>query len=226
MDAGIIRAFKAHYRRLYIRHVLERDEAGEQNIWHIDQLAAMRIAEEAWGIINASTIINCWRHSGILSPRDGDGKPLPAHTIPDAHSDNPAPVSVQKSIELLQEAINKLAGQRVGTASVMKATEMVDVDAEKTTERALTDNEIMEQARAELDPVLAENNVEDDDVEPVLPPVKALQAVKEHQRFALTQSGKEWDEAMRLLPQLTRSLQYSCQEILAQSTLNEFFACV
>lgn len=228
MDAGIIHAFKAHYRRLYIRHVLERDEAGEQNIWHIDQLAAMRIAEEAWGVINTSTIVNCWLHSGIISRRDSDGKPLPTNN-PEICPDT-TPIPIQKSIEMLQEAIDKLAARKIGTDNIMKATELVDIDAETVTEKAFTDVEIMEQARAELNPDLADNDIgnhdddDDDDDEPVLTAVKALQAVKELQRFALTQNAKEWDNAISLLPKLTRLLRRDHQDSLQQSTLDRFMS--
>uniref|UniRef100_A0AAV1T625 DDE-1 domain-containing protein n=1 Tax=Peronospora matthiolae TaxID=2874970 RepID=A0AAV1T625_9STRA len=42
MDAGIIAAFKRHYRRLHLQNALDRDERGETNLYKVDQLTAMR----------------------------------------------------------------------------------------------------------------------------------------------------------------------------------------
>ncbi|QRV94802.1 tigger transposable element-derived protein 6 [Ceratobasidium sp. AG-Ba] len=65
MDAGIIRTFKANYRRLLGLHALEHDANGVQNPYHVDQLDGMRLAQQAWDEVDAKTIQNCWRHTGI-----------------------------------------------------------------------------------------------------------------------------------------------------------------
>ena len=44
LDAGIIHAFKAHYRKLYIFRVLDNDEEGKEDIYKINQLQGMRLA--------------------------------------------------------------------------------------------------------------------------------------------------------------------------------------
>src|SRR5215471_18481671 len=64
MDAGIIRCFKAHYRKFYILHALDRDEDGENDIYHIDQLQGMKLALKAWACVSAKTVANCWKHAG------------------------------------------------------------------------------------------------------------------------------------------------------------------
>lgn len=63
MDAGVIRAFKAHYRHLYITRVLEHDIEGRDNIYFIDQLEGMHLAKEAWSFVTEHTIANCWKHA-------------------------------------------------------------------------------------------------------------------------------------------------------------------
>ncbi|KAJ6566334.1 hypothetical protein B0H19DRAFT_1257573 [Mycena capillaripes] len=35
-------------------------------IYRIDQLTAMRLADEAWGYVTQETIRNCWRKTGII----------------------------------------------------------------------------------------------------------------------------------------------------------------
>lgn len=66
LDAGVIRAFKAHYRRAFCLRALDADDAGEPDIWKINLLEAMHMARRAWEEITADTIRNCWRHTGIL----------------------------------------------------------------------------------------------------------------------------------------------------------------
>ena len=72
MDAGIIAAFKRHYRRLHLQNALDRDERGETNLYKVDQLTAMRWSLAAWSEISSATIANCFRHTGLM-----DGPALP-----------------------------------------------------------------------------------------------------------------------------------------------------
>ena len=58
-DAGIIRAFKMHYRRRFYRTLLEGYEIGIPNAEKINILDAMNLAISSWTIdIQASTIAN------------------------------------------------------------------------------------------------------------------------------------------------------------------------
>ena len=68
MDSGIIRSFKSHYRRLFTRLALSRDDKGIEDIYKINQLEAMEMAAAAWDAVSPTTIANCWRHTGILPP--------------------------------------------------------------------------------------------------------------------------------------------------------------
>lgn len=65
LDAGIIRCMKAHYRRNFCARAIDLDEAGEANIFAINQLEVMKMAQEAWNAVSAETIKNCWNHTGI-----------------------------------------------------------------------------------------------------------------------------------------------------------------
>jgi hypothetical protein len=65
-DAGIIRTFKAHYCCAFCICAIDLDEAGEKDIYEIDLLKVMLMANDAWKAMTPETIRNCWRHSGIL----------------------------------------------------------------------------------------------------------------------------------------------------------------
>ncbi|CAG8857579.1 23717_t:CDS:1, partial [Gigaspora margarita] len=66
MDAGIINAFKAHYKRLYICKVINDFDIGIEKPNKIDVLQAIWLVNEAWNTISEETVKNCWRYTGIL----------------------------------------------------------------------------------------------------------------------------------------------------------------
>ena len=67
-DAGIIRCFKAHHRSKFFSCAIDRYDTDipPARIYDINQLEAMRIADIAWCMVDATTIANCWRKAGIL----------------------------------------------------------------------------------------------------------------------------------------------------------------
>ena len=67
-DQGIIRCFKAHYCAKSIEHAVDCYECGTSpsQIYDIDQLDAMRLANKAWNEVDTTTIRNCWHKAGIL----------------------------------------------------------------------------------------------------------------------------------------------------------------
>lgn len=69
MDAGIIRAFKARYKHLYIHQVINDFDEGIEEPEKIDILQAIRLVKNAWDAISKETIKNCWRHTQILPSR-------------------------------------------------------------------------------------------------------------------------------------------------------------
>lgn len=56
LDAGIIRCFKAYYRREFCIRAIELDEAGETDIYKIDLLESMLMADMAWKAVTPETI--------------------------------------------------------------------------------------------------------------------------------------------------------------------------
>ena len=68
MDAGIIRCFKAHYRRYFMQWALDRydEDIPPAKIYDINQLEAMRLADLSWKDVSTQTVANCWIKAGIL----------------------------------------------------------------------------------------------------------------------------------------------------------------
>jgi len=64
-DAGIIRCFKALYRRNFCTRAIDLDEAGEHNIYKINLLEGMMMARAAWRDVSLMMIKHCWDHTQI-----------------------------------------------------------------------------------------------------------------------------------------------------------------
>jgi hypothetical protein len=64
LNASIIRCFKAHYCRTFCQRAIEMDDTGESDIYKIDLLEVMLMAQAAWAAMSADTIQNCWNHMG------------------------------------------------------------------------------------------------------------------------------------------------------------------
>ena len=88
-DAGIIHCFKGHYRSKFISRAIDRydSDVPPAQIYDINQLEAMRIADVAWQMLDATTISNCWRKAGILLetllkyPNVGPGPSMPISAL-------------------------------------------------------------------------------------------------------------------------------------------------
>lgn len=65
LDAGIIRCFKAHYRRQFCEEALKRDTIGEADIYSFNLLQTLHMARNAWDDVTPETIKNCWKHADI-----------------------------------------------------------------------------------------------------------------------------------------------------------------
>ena len=65
LDAGIIRCFKAHYRKGLCLCAIDRDDKGAEDIFDLNLLEGMKMAKEAWDAVSAETIKNCWKHTKI-----------------------------------------------------------------------------------------------------------------------------------------------------------------
>lgn len=70
MDAGIILAFKRRFRRYHMLYALDRHEAGRHDVFHVDQLQAMRWARHCWKQeLSEDVIRKCWAVTEIVTPK-------------------------------------------------------------------------------------------------------------------------------------------------------------
>ena len=67
LDAGIIKSFKAQYKRNYCRHILKLFEEGKDiNKEKVNIKEAIDYIADAWDNVTDKTIFNCWVKTGIL----------------------------------------------------------------------------------------------------------------------------------------------------------------
>jgi hypothetical protein len=64
---------------------------------------------------------------------------------------------------------------------------------------------------------------DNDDYKPLISASRAIQYVKELQRYVLTRQGKEWDQIAPLFPGILHSLCLDAQNDLQQVTLDSLF---
>ena len=82
LDGGIICAFKVHYRSLQVKcfiELIEKDQKPDLNLKEPVQFVAM-----AWRSVSATTIQNCWNHTGIMPTLDV-GSHAPSEPFDDEH---------------------------------------------------------------------------------------------------------------------------------------------
>ena len=68
MDAGIIAAFKCHYRRRHSQAAVNKADRGERNIYKVHVLQAMAWSRRAWASIESAKIRNCFNHTNLMGP--------------------------------------------------------------------------------------------------------------------------------------------------------------
>lgn len=153
MDAGIIKAFKAHYRKQLVQHYIERVEKNEEQSVNLRE--ALHMVKTAWDRVQVSTIVNCYRHVKIL----------PSPSTDDSDEDDDIPLSLlqyhrdEDDIPLIELQMKM---RELGNSS-MTAEEYVGVDEEEETGRHLNDDDIMLLVSREEIPEVAD---EEDDEEP------------------------------------------------------------
>ena len=74
LDAGIIKNFKAHYRKLIVKHALSKIDGSTltatQIAKSIDILTAIQWVKQAWDAVSADTIVNWFKHCGVQPTTD------------------------------------------------------------------------------------------------------------------------------------------------------------
>ena len=71
LDQGIIRTFKAYYRRYWLSYMVDQVEQDRNPLKTMNVLRAVQWAVAAWHEISPQTVMNCFTHSTIFGPREG-----------------------------------------------------------------------------------------------------------------------------------------------------------
>ncbi|KAI0996266.1 hypothetical protein K3495_g11913 [Podosphaera aphanis] len=66
LDQGIIRAFKASYRKRWLEFMLDEYERERNPLQTVNVLKAIRWSIQAWNSVTELTIKNCWSKTKIL----------------------------------------------------------------------------------------------------------------------------------------------------------------
>lgn len=66
LEVGIVAAFKRRYRKRQMVHALDRHEAGDADIYSVDELQAMRWCRAAWHDVPKSLVVRCWLNSHLF----------------------------------------------------------------------------------------------------------------------------------------------------------------
>jgi hypothetical protein len=113
MDQGIIWCFKAHYCAKYIQcavHSYDRGTTPSQ-IYDINQLEAMQLADLAWQEVDMTTIRHCWQKAGILPTMDPSQSMLAPPTVPISsllHAPSPNQDPIAAIVDELRFALDDL----------------------------------------------------------------------------------------------------------------------
>ena len=80
LDAGIIKNFKSHYRKLIVKHTLSKISGSTltatQIAKSIDILTAIRWVKQAWDAVIPDTVANCFKHCGVQPRPDETTDPF------------------------------------------------------------------------------------------------------------------------------------------------------
>ena len=156
-DQGIIRCFKAHYRARFIQRAVDRYDEGisPAQIYDINQLQAMCLADLAWRDVDTTTIRNCWRKAGILPETNSSSPIQPSVPISSLLQNMPPQTEAERQVET---ALNDL----VATGALQKTNRM-DIKALLNPEgksHILTETSDEEIYQAVMEAIEARANIE------------------------------------------------------------------
>ncbi|KIM36654.1 hypothetical protein M413DRAFT_424331 [Hebeloma cylindrosporum] len=174
-DQGIIRCFKAHYRARFIQRAVDRYDEGipPAQIYEINQLQAMRLADLAWREVDTTTIRNCWRKAGILPETDSSSSQAIQPSIP-VSSLLQSPSSQTNPVAQAERQVEAALDDLVATGALQRTNRM-DIEALLNPEgesHVLTETSDREIYQAVMDAIEARENIDitgGDDIEDGIP---------------------------------------------------------
>jgi hypothetical protein len=80
LDQGIIRTFKAYYRRKWVEYLLDEYDLQHNPLKTINILKVIRWSISAWNLVKVTTIQNCWTRSKLLEFHNEESNELGQET--------------------------------------------------------------------------------------------------------------------------------------------------
>ncbi|CDO68935.1 hypothetical protein BN946_scf185000.g78 [Trametes cinnabarina] len=231
-DQGIIQCFKAHYRAKYIERAIDRYDAGTtpSEIYDIDILTAMRLADAAWREVDTTTIRHCWRRAGIL-PESPPAIPSPAIPVTSLLNQ---PEDDRDPVHEAEAAVAKALDSLVRTGALQRSNQM-DLDSllnpaiEKVAFNGDTaEEEIFEAMQEATERAQDEEEDEEDEDEPmeVLPTQReALAAAAVLTRFSMAQNSPAARKLEEALRSFTRQVRSEAMRAMVNSSITDYFHC-
>ena len=142
MDAGIINAFKAHYRRYLVRFHIDAIDAGRAP--KVEVSDAIRWKKLSWDEVTSSTIVNCWHHTGILPVQPELIDCSEGETSSSASAAETTSVVTQSKPALYRDFGNLFERLSIPQELLMTPAEYMEIDNELPTSKLLTDEEIIQ----------------------------------------------------------------------------------
>lgn len=220
LDQGIIRTWKAYYRRFWLSFIIEQLDQGENPFASIHLLQAFRWCQESWEqCVTTATIENCWLKARILAP---EARPMTERrhrkwekALQDNNTSEPDVYA-----ELIKY-MKSLEEKRV-IKKALTIEQLLNPEHEKV-QNSVDDEELLDSI---IDANQEADNEDEDNEVIETPPVdvgKALNAVKTLREWVLQQPEEE-GEFMQGLNALASRLQKARLDGLSQVTLDRYFS--
>lgn len=236
-DQGIIRCFKAHYRSKYIQRSVDRYEEGitPSDIYSINQLEAMRLADAAWDEVDVTTIRHCWIKAGILPTTELDNSPIwPRILILSLINDTSvSPDPIQQAEIQVEKALDVLVSTgALQSTNRMNLEALLNSDLEQTRITIVSDEEIyeavMESRKAEELSSLNDGhdglaNNSDELVLPCPNRCEVLQAASTLTRYTNTLDSPSARKIESLLSALKHQMQLEFSQNSVDALITDYF---
>lgn len=224
MDAGIISSFKAHYRSQFAHRALERHDRGvtPSEIYNINQLEGMRLAEQAWNRVTAKTIQNCFIKAGTVVrsdsvPAQSSSSVLASLDIDDGQRETEQ--EIQRELDSLEER------GLLHKKNRLTVDELVNSPAEAINGYAdISDAELFSAVTEARQLDLEERDSNDDpEIQPRPRRQDVLRAAEVIRSYTEDMNGQLAREVEVLIGKLSRELRLEEQQALKPTFIDSFF---
>lgn len=206
LDQGIIRSFKAEYRKALVQKLISAIEDGEK-LPSITVLDAMRMVDYAWSCVTEKTIKNCFKKAGFEQ----------SCTVGEQHLKETEEQPAEETDEYPKEWMTIREKLNIDTSF----KDFIEVDESVVTSGTLlTDSEILENVRETSDDEEDDDKEDIIDIERVVTPKEAEKAIETLRIFLESQENIDQD-CFSTVSKLQKIVQ--SKKVLHQKLLTDYF---